>query len=260
MDRQDLLKVANEGAKKLHNENRGPVFVVSNRPLVPPELPENPLGVRDYENLGELPRRYGRPMLFGIARDAHTLFLYWEIDWRRVFGDKPPLDQKVYLRVLSADGGEETTITVEPLAGNQCIAVSQARSMYQVELGYYDVAGGWNSVAISEPIATPPDDVSDRGDIDVATVPFHLSFQRMIDNFRGSKYDGTALTEILAHLQKRADELDLTDTDRELLQLIGCTLSEHEIEQRSRLRKASDPFASRERIQAVLGFGASSPG
>jgi len=262
MDKQNLLKGADTGAKKKHNENpSGAVFVVSDRPLVPSELQESSLDrFRDYENLGELPRSYGRPVLFGIARDSHTLFLYWEIDWRKAFGDKPPLDQKVYLRVTSEDGGEETKVTVEPLVGNQCVAVSQARSMYQVELGYYDLTGGWNSVAISEPIATPPDHVSEQGDINVATVPFHLSFQRMIDNFRGSKYDGAALVEILARLQKRADDLDetLTETERELLQTIECTLSENEAIQRARLRQSKEPFASREGIEAILGFGPSS--
>ncbi|HZJ37773.1 MAG TPA: hypothetical protein VFD18_01270, partial [Chthoniobacterales bacterium] len=87
MKRHDLLSVADDEATKAHNKKSGGVFVVSQRPLVPPELQEKSRSLPDYENLGELPRFYGEPILFGIARDPHTLFVYWEIDWKNRFGD-----------------------------------------------------------------------------------------------------------------------------------------------------------------------------
>jgi hypothetical protein len=193
---------------KAHNKKSGgAVFVVSQRPLVPPELQEKSRSLPDYENLGELPRFYGEPILFGIARDPTQPFLFIgrsigktdsEIDHQSI--------AKVHLRVLANDGNEETRIAVEPLTGNHTFQVSRARSIYRVELGYYEPAEVWNSVAFSDAIATPPDDVSEKTEIDVATVPFHLSFQRMVDAFRGSKYDGDALIEIVSHLQKRADD------------------------------------------------------
>jgi hypothetical protein len=260
MDAHDLLNVADDDVMQ---ENGGAVFVLSNRPLVPLESQERSphSRSRDYENLGELPRAYGRPVLFGIARDPHTLFAYWEIDWPTVFGNKPPADRKVYLRVISEDGGEETRMTVEPFAGNHCVAVSQARSSYRIELGYHGPADIWNSVATSDAIATPPDDVSENDVIDVVTVPFHLSFQRMVDAFRASKYDGDALVEIVGRLQERADVPDgepLPETDHELLRAIDLSLSETDATQRSRLRKSKDPFATRQRIESILGFGVSS--
>ena len=264
METHDLLNVADDEARQEHDEQSGgAVFVLSNRPISPLELQKQSSrgASRDYENLGELPRFYGRPVLFGIARDPHMLFVYWEIDWKSAFGDKPPADRKVHLRVISGDGSEQTRVTVEPFAGNHCIAVSQARSTYRVELGYYEPAQVWNSVATSDTIATPPDDVSESVDIDVATIPFHLSFQHMVDAFRGSKYDGDALVEIVARLQERADnsaEGTLTDADRELLRAIECSLSETDAMQRSRLRKAENAFATRQRIESILGFGASS--
>jgi hypothetical protein len=150
---------------------------------------------------------------------------------------------------------------VEPFAGNHCVAVSQARSVYRIELGYHEPAEVWNSVATSDAIATPPDDVSENDSIDVATVPFHLSFQRMVDAFRASKYDGDALVEIVSRLQERADDPGdeaLTETDRELLRSIDWSLSETDTVQRSRLRKSADPFATRQRIESILGFGVSS--
>jgi hypothetical protein len=264
MEAHDLLNVADDEAMRENGEQGGgAVFVLSNRPLVPPELqgqsPHSPS--RDYENLGELPRSYGRPVLFGIARDPHTLFAYWEIDWPGVFGNKPPVDRKVHLRVISDDGSEETRMTVEPFAGNHCVAVSQARSSYRIELGYHEPADIWNSVATSDAIATPPDDVSENSAVDVATVPFHLSFQRMVDAFRASKYDGDALVEIVGRLQERADapgSEPLTETDHELLRAIDVSFSETDSAQRSRLRKSQDPFATRKRIESILGFGVSS--
>jgi hypothetical protein len=262
MEAHDLQDLADEAMPENDEQSGGAVFVLSNRPLVPLESQERSGGPsRDYENLGELPRSYGRPVLFGIARDPHTLFAYWEIDWPTAFGDRPPADRKVHLRVVSDDGTEETRVTVEPFAGNHCVAVSQARSTYRIELGYHEPADVWNSVATSDGIATPPDDVSESDSIDVATVPFHLSFQRMVDAFRASKYDGDALVEIVSRLQERADDPGddaLTQSDRELLRSIDWSLSEADAVQRSRLRKSADPFATRQRIESILGFGVSS--
>ena len=264
MEAHDLLNVADDEAMQENGEQSGgAAFVLSNRPLVPLELHEQSLRgpSRDYENLGELPRSYGRPVLFGIARDPHTLFAYWEIDWQGAFGNKPPADRKVHLRVISEDGSEETRVTVEPFAGNHCVTVSQARGSYRIELGYHEPPDVWNSVATSDAIATPPDDVSESDSIDVATVPFHLSFQRMVDAFRASKYDGDALVEIVSRLQERADdpaERSLTDADRELLDAIEWGLSETGARQRSHLRKSEDAFATRQRIESILGFGVSS--
>lgn len=263
METHDLLHVPDDKVRRARKQSGDPAFVLSPQPLVPKELQgESALGLSgDYENLGELPRSYGYPIFFGIARDPHTLFVYWEIDWKEVFGDNPPVDHKVHLRVMANDGNEESRVAVEPLAGNQYIPVSQARSIYRIELGFYEPADVWNSVAFSDAIATPPDDVSETTEIDVATVPFHLSFQRMVDVFRGSRYDGDALVEILARLQKRADDPTddtLTESDRELLRTLERGLSGTVAKQRSRLRKSENAFASREQIEAILGFGASS--
>ncbi len=265
MEARDLVNLADDKATLENDEESGGAsFVLSNRPIVPPESQaQSAVGNRDYENLGELPRSYGRPVLFGIARDPHTLFAYWEIDWPGVFGNNPPADRKVHLLVFLEDGSEETRVTIEPLAGSHCVAVTQARSSYRIELGYHEPAGVWNSVATSDAISTPPDEVSRSASIDVATVPFHLSFQRMVDAFRASKYDGDALVEIVGRLQERADDPSdaaLTDTDRELLRAIDWSLCETHAAQRSHLRQSKDAFATRQRIESILGFGASSPG
>lgn len=238
----------------------GAAFVLSSQPVVPEERAPEAATLRDYENLGELPRSYGGSFLFAIARDPHTLFIYWDIDWAAIFRDAAPADRKVHLRVLWHDGIEESTVAVEPLVGSQLLPVQHARSSYRVEIGYYAPENVWNSVAISAGVITPPDDVAESGAVDVATIPFHLSFQRIVDTFRGSKYDGDALAEILGRLQHHADSSDATlpESERELLRALESGLPEADASQRARLRNAPDVFATRERVESILGFGATS--
>jgi len=83
----------------------------------------------------------------------------------------------------------------------------------------------------------------------------------MVDTFRASKYDGDALVEIVSRLQEQADrsgDENLAETDRELLRAIDLSFSETDAAQRSRLRKSENAFATRQRIESILGFGASS--
>ena len=237
----------------------GSTFVLSNDPVVVQSESAGPSGqLRDYENLGELPRSYGSAFLFAIARDPHTVFVYWDVDWAAIFGELPPPDRKAQLRVLWHEGIEESKVAVEPMAGSQLLSVLHARSSYRIELGYYAPENVWNSVAISSAIITPPDDVAESASIDVATLPFHLSFQRIVDAFRGSRYDGDALAEIIGQLQHHADSSDaaLPEEERELLRALESSDAAAE---RARLRNAPDIFAARERVESILGFGATSP-
>src|ERR1700745_2224159 len=54
-----------------------------------------------------LPRAYGPPTLFAIARDSRCIFAGWNIDWLSVFEKALPVDRQVHLRVYRADGLEE---------------------------------------------------------------------------------------------------------------------------------------------------------
>jgi hypothetical protein len=250
--------MANDVADLVSDAEGGVEFVLSSQPVVEQRRPRS-LALQDYENLGELPRSYGGAFLFAMARDPHTLFVYWDIDWPRVFGETPPADRKVHLRVLWHEGIEEFTAAVEPLGGSHLLSVAHARSSYRVEIGYYGPENVWNSVAISTPAITPPDDAAENGPVDVATIPLHLSFQHIVDTFRGSKYDGDALAEILGRLQHHADKSDaaLPDSEREWLRSLESGL-EPQASQRAHLRDAPDSFASRARVESILGLGASS--
>ncbi len=122
-----------------------------------------------------------------------------------------PVDRQVHLRVYTADGARETSSVVEPMAGNSYVPVSQPRGVYRVEIGYYQPEDVWNSVAVSDEVTMPPDNVAADVDVDIATIPLHLSFEQLLDLFRVS--NGATLTEIISEFQKRA----LNEEERELL-------------------------------------------
>jgi hypothetical protein len=233
-------------------------YRISNGPVVrlarsDPKLPG------DLSEVVELPRVYGAPLLFAIARDPHTVFAYWIIDWSSIFENTAPVDRQVHLRVYRDDGSEETSEAVEPMAGNCYLAVSEPREKYRLEIGYYQPEAVWNSVAKSDPVTMPPESVAQSVDVDVATIPFHLSFQRLIDTFRGS--NGNALSEIVSRLQKRA----VSNEERALLSpeeweiLRAMNLSVEDIDAARRAFQERGGAALRRRAEALLGFGASSP-
>ena len=152
----------------------------------------------------ELPRSYGGGVLTLMARDPHRLFAYWDIDWVTVFRDQRPRDRKVHLRVTTADGAEEASLEVEPMAGTSYIDVGAGDVTYIGEIGYYEPSTVWNSVATSLPVTTPPDSLTENAEVDFATVPFHLSFQRIIDLFGVAKHDNESLTDMLARVREGA--------------------------------------------------------
>ena len=207
----------------------------------------------------ELPRVYGAPFLFAIARDPKTLFVYWNIDWSSVFENTAPIDRQVHLRVHRGDGREEPPVAVEPMAGNSYLNVSETGEAYRVEIGYYYPAAVWNSVVTSDQVKMPADRVSESDDVDVATIPFHLSFQRLIDTFRSSNKDG--ITQVVSHLQKRA----VSEEERALLSpeeweiIRAMDLSVDGIDAARKVFLNANSKALQRRAETLLGFGGSSP-
>jgi hypothetical protein len=204
-----------------------------------------------------LPTSYGTQALYLMARDPHSLFAYWDVDWREAFRDRMPRDRKVHLRVMRSDGAEETSLEVEPMAGSCYIDVSAGDESYTADLGYYEPAGVWNSVAVSMPVATPPDSIEGAEAPDFATVPFHISFQRMIDMFRVSKHENESLTAMLAGLRERAASEEtsstMTEEEREIVRAIDDAVAE----------SGSAPTAAErpdlwvhQNLERILGFGA----
>ncbi|MGZ5544837.1 MAG: DUF4912 domain-containing protein [Limisphaerales bacterium] len=147
-------------------------------------------------------REYGARILFAIARDPRTIFASWNIDWSSLFERVVPVDRQVHLRLYGADGLEEKTMAVEPMAAMHYVTTSGSHALYRVEIGYYQPADVWHSVAISHDIAMPSTGVAETADVDLATIPLHVAFQQLLNLFKPATE--TRLAMVMSQFQKRA--------------------------------------------------------
>ncbi len=156
------------------------------------------VGSEDFENLGELPRRYDEDTIFLIAQEPHWLFCYWDIDIAHHPGGPASL------RCFRGAEEIEAEIEVSFETHNWYIPVSQAGAEYAVEIGFYR-GDQWKPISRSVAVQTPPEGVSQSEDFAFATVPFHLSFQRLIDNLAASVEEEGNLVETVARMQRNGD-------------------------------------------------------
>jgi hypothetical protein len=198
-------------------------------------------------------------MLFAIARDPVTIFAYWSIYWPAIFADNAPVDKQVHLRVHTAEGVEEKRLAVEPMAGNCYIEVSCPNTLYYLEIGYYQPADVWNSVVTSNDVTMPASYMSENLDVDLAAIPFHLSFQHLVD-LLGPAND-RELAVVISQFQKRALSSEgrppLSPEEKRILRKLDVPLFDI-----AAARRAFDEIDSEKlerRTGALLAFGASSP-
>src|SRR5205823_8960112 len=92
---------------------------------------------------------------------------------------------------------------------------------YSVELGYYAPPTRRSSDLTGNKVMMPFPSESAHQMIDVATVPFHLTFQRILDVFRGSNADELAQT--LAQFQERANRSELSRDKAEVLRALDLS-------------------------------------
>jgi hypothetical protein len=148
------------------------------------------------EQLGELPSGYGD--MYVVARDPHWLFTYWDFDY-----SKFPTPRQLLLQVFREDVLEKT-IEINEIARNWYLPVESANASYRVVFGFRDIQGNWRSVGEAGPTQTPPEAISTQWDTLFATVPFHLTFNLLVDVAEAAKTSGQPLTEALAKLQRAA--------------------------------------------------------
>jgi hypothetical protein len=244
-------------AKSKSNVTDG--FRIANGPVIQ-SAEEAGTSLADFSDIAELPRPHGAPELFAIARDPRTIFTYWSIDWPRLFEQTIPVDRQVHLRVCRGDGALEMSAAVEPMAGSSFLTVSQHHGVYRVEVGYYQPEDVWNFVAISNEVTMPPDDIAQHADVNLATIPLHLSFQRLIDLFGVT--NGAALAEAISRFQKRAlteegREL-LTSKEREILRAMDLSLLEIAAARRAVIDQVDDETV-RKRTARILSLSSTSP-
>jgi hypothetical protein len=155
-------------------------FKICNHPMVP--LAEDEQLFYHGDRMG-LARVCGPPFLFAIARDSRTIFASWTVDWRSVFENGMPADRQVHLRVISKNGVIETRVAVEPMSTMHYVTISGLDDSYRVEIGYFQPCDTWHSVATASHVEMPPQGSRGLGDMDLVTIPFHVSFQELATLF-----------------------------------------------------------------------------
>ena len=231
-------------------------FEISGEPVVRLAADNRP---KDSGNSIALPRAYGPPVLFAIARDSRCIFAGWNIDWLSVFEKALPVDRQVHLRVYRADGLEEKSVAVEPMTGMHYVRTSELHGPYRVEIGYYQPVEVWHSVAMSNEIVMPPHGLTETTDVDLVTIPFHLSFQHLIESFGPA--NNTELATVISRFQKRAlsgeKRTQLSAEEKNSLRKLDVSLSQIEAARRAFDEMDSEKLARR--TGALLAFCASSP-
>jgi hypothetical protein len=231
-------------------------FHISTKPVVPPAENEES---RALSNALEPPRFHGPPRLLAIARDPWTIFVYWNVDWPSIFKNAAPIDRQVHLRVHCTDGLEEKEAAVEPMAGMHYLTMSQRHRACRIEIGYYQPADIWHSVTMSNDSMIPPAETSEAERVDLATIPFHLRFQQLVDLFGAANDDALAI--VISRLQTRAvsngRQEKLSSEERQTLRRAGVAPSE--LADARRAFNQIDREKLKSEAEALPGLGATSP-
>jgi hypothetical protein len=212
-----------------------------------------------YDRMGPT-RMCGQASLFAIARDALTIFTSWNINWRSVFEKTMPADRQVHLRVIGGKGVIETTVAVEPMSAMHYVAISGLHNSYRVEIGYVQPFDTWHSIATSGEVEIPPQGSVALADVDLATIPFHLSFQQLA-NFFGAAND-TSVARVVSEFQKRvlssAQPNETTTSDTRILGSLNLSLPEITAAERDFKKIDTEKLARRARATVSIGRGQSS--
>jgi hypothetical protein len=114
------------------------------------------------------------------------------------------------------------------MSATHYITISGLHNSYRVEIGYFQVFDTWHSVAMSSEIEMPPQGSVAFADVDLATIPFHLSFQKLA-NFFGVAND-TPVARVVSEFQKRVSSSDkpneATPSDTGILRGLNLSLPE----------------------------------
>jgi hypothetical protein len=247
-----------EGAEAIaeHPARADGSFSISSRPVIDEGEAE-----ASAADAPQLPRSYGTRTLWLMPRDPESLYAFWDIDWRAAFGDETPIERKVHLRIIRGDGSEEIALEVEPTAGSCAITVAKADEYYTGDLGFYQPANSWNSVATSAAALMPADESGEPQNPEFATIPIHLNFQRLIDAFRASQHESATITQMLADLRGRVQSPETTarvsSEEREIARALDNAAGST-----PQVQPAKEPqpdLWARIEADRVLGFGATSP-
>ena len=149
----------------------------------------------DIDHLGDLPRSYGEERIFVVAQEPRWLFCYW--DHTLTEG----VEGTIFLR-HGREGADrpEAEVPVPSETNSWYLAVRETDADYYVELGHYN-GGHWRALARSGTVLTPRDTMTGFGEPVFANMPFHATFQQLVEKIRGTMREGESLADALARLQ-----------------------------------------------------------
>jgi len=128
-----------------------------------------------------------------------------------------------------------------------------------MEIGYYQPADIWHSVVMSNEIMIPAAETSEAEHVDLATIPFHLRFQQLVDLFGAANDD--ALATVISRFQTRAvsggKHERLSSEERKILQRTG--IAQWELAGARRAFKQIDREKLKRRAEALLRLDSTSP-
>jgi hypothetical protein len=176
-------------------------FTLSQSPVVEDGMSAPP-AIRDAQPPSTRPRREIGPVLILLPRNSKQLFAFWDVDWTAAIDGSDGGERTIEVRVFHRDATEAGRSAVEATRGSCAIDVPVPGAQYYGAIGYLDSTGRWREVARSIPVATPADFVSPQDDAQFATIPFHLSFQRLSKLFRKVATEGEPLVGTVARLQR----------------------------------------------------------
>ena len=128
----------------------------------------------------------------------------------------------------------------------------------RLEIGYYQPADVWHSVVKSNEVMMPPAEISESEDVDIATIPFHLSFQQLVDLY-GANDD--ALATFISRFQTRAASSGRYETlsSRRAQNSSTGRLALSELADSRRAFNQINSEKLRNRAKVLLDLGATSP-
>ncbi len=156
--------------------------------------------------LGELPASYGSGELFLIGGDPRWLFAYWDVDWSR---GAPP-DEQLVFRLFRSDDCIMSEQAVMRGDVHWLIQNPEAGSAFYAEIGWVGSAGAWHSLVRSGLARTVAATASSDESAAFVSIPFHLTFERLLALIELAAIEGESLVETISRLQREGGSLQFS--------------------------------------------------
>ena len=170
-----------------------------------------------------------------------------------------PADRQVHVRVISRGGVIEKTVVVGPMSDMHYLTISGSDASYRVEIGYFQSFDIWRSVAMSDEVEMPPQAAVEIGDVELATIPFHLSFHQLSNLFGVT--DDVSIAKVVSKFQKRVINGEKTNEavplDTQILRQLNLSVPEIAAAERD-FRNIDTAILAR-RAHSMFRFAATSP-